>query len=156
MTTKPLSEILTCIRNAVKVKRIGVKIKKSRITKKLAEIMLQEGLIEGIQDPFTPHTTKKQIPSLFLQLKYSGIQRTSIITNLQQISRPSSRVYTSHKKIPKIFGGFGLIILSTSRGLITNHRAKIYKTGGELICSIWSVFCIKMKVNFFRQKFPLK
>lgn len=59
MTTKTLSEILTCIRNAVKVKRIGVKIKKSRITKELAEIMLQEGLIEGIQDPFIPHTTKK-------------------------------------------------------------------------------------------------
>jgi len=152
MTTKTLSEILTCIRNAVKVKRIGVKIKKSRITKELAEIMLQEGLIEGIQDPFIPHTTKKQTPFLFLQLKYSGIQRTPVITNLQQISRPSSRMYTSCKKIPKMFGNFGLIILSTSRGLITDRRAKAHKMGGELVCSIWLVFYIKVKVNFYSEK----
>lgn len=146
MANKTLGEILTRIRNAVRVKSVGVEVKRNRITKRLARIILQEGLITEVKETFSPY--KKRIPSLFLHLKYSGVQRTSVITNLRQISRPSSRVYVNYKKIPKILGGLGLIILSTSQGLITNREARIRKTGGELVCSIWLLFS-KLRQRFY-------
>merc|ERR1711937_503600 len=103
----------------------------SRITLALANILLQEGLVEEV---FTSKQEKKS--SIFLRLKYYGIQRTSIITNLKRVSRPGVRIYVNHKEIPKAFGGAGLVILSTSMGVITDRESKKNKLGGEIICFI--------------------
>jgi small subunit ribosomal protein S8 len=72
-------------------------------------------------------------------LKYQGIKRISVITDLQRISRPGLRIYVGHKEIPEILGKIGLTILSTSQGLITNYQAHNCKLGGEVICSIWLI-----------------
>jgi small subunit ribosomal protein S8 len=74
---------------------------------------------------------------LIFRLKYKGIQRIPVIIKLQRISRPGLRIYVKHKEIPKVLNKLGLTILSTSRGLMTNHEAVHYKVGGEVICSIW-------------------
>jgi small subunit ribosomal protein S8 len=142
MKSDIFSEMLTRIRNATRTKRPGVEITKTRITQSLAKILLQEGLIEEITDSVVPLNrvvaTYEQLNScLFLRLKYLGVERVSAITNLQRVSRPGLRVYTNYKGIPKIFGGLGLLILSTPKGLITDCKARKNKLGGEILCSIW-------------------
>ena len=73
-------------------------------------------------------------------MKYRGIHRIPVITNMQLISRPGLRIYTKHKEIPQILGGLGLVILSTSKGLMTDREARNYKLGGEILCSIWLIY----------------
>jgi large subunit ribosomal protein L5 len=135
MTKDNLSETLTCIRNAIRIKSQNVEVPKTRITQSLSDILLKEGLIEEIVDYSIPHRVEKS--RILLGLKYTGIQRVSVITDLQVISRPGLRIYVNHMEIPKIFGGLGLVILSTSKGLITDREARYQKLGGEVVCSIW-------------------
>lgn len=137
MTKDTLSEALTCIRNAVRIKKPRVKIPKTLITQAFSRILLQEGLIEEIVDPFTSTAKPRKKISLLLRLKYSGPRRISVITNLQRVSRPGLRIFTNHNEIPQIFGGLGTIVLSTSKGLITNREARNRNLGGEIIASIW-------------------
>jgi small subunit ribosomal protein S8 len=130
-----LRETLTSIRNAILIKKSRVEIPATRMTKALSRILYEEGLIEKI---LRSHPSQKKKKSqLFLSLKYWGNKRSSVITNLQVVSRPGLRFYTNYKEIPRVFGGMGLIILSTSQGLITDREARIRKLGGEVLCSIW-------------------
>jgi small subunit ribosomal protein S8 len=92
-----------------------------------------EGIIDGISE--SSFSSKNQ--NLFIRLKYRGASNTSVIKGLQLISRRSVRIYTSHKTIPRFFGGLGLVILSTSSGLITDREAFRLNLGGEILCSIW-------------------
>jgi small subunit ribosomal protein S8 len=137
MTKDTLSEALTSIRNAVRIKKSRVKIPKTRITQAFSKILLQEGLIEEIIESVTSDEKQRKIVFLLIRLKYSGLRRTSVITNLQRVSRPGLRIFTNHTEIPQIFGGLGVIILSTSKGLITNREARYRNLGGEIIASIW-------------------
>jgi len=137
MTKDILSEMITSIRNAVRVKRPGVKIPNTRLTQSLAKILVQEGLVEEVLESFFYNKKQKKKKFLFLRLKYFGLEQRSVITNLQRVSRPGLRIYTNHKEIPEIFGGLGLIILSTPKGLITDRYASSQKLGGEICCSIW-------------------
>ena len=129
MVKDSFRDILTRIRNAVIIKSPGVEIPKTRLTQNLAKILLQEGLVEEISETNTIF--------LFLRLKYQGETQTPVITNLKLISRPGLRVYTNYKEIPQVLGGLGLIILSTSQGVITDRKARTCKLGGEILCSIW-------------------
>lgn len=123
------SRRLSSIRNAIQIKSSGVEIPETRLTKALSHILLQEGLIEEILEiPFSPEV-KSSISTLFLRLKYLGAQRNPVIKNMQRVSRPSLRVYAKCKEIPKIFGGSGLVILSTSQGVMTDRIAKRHKLG---------------------------
>jgi len=139
MTKNTVREILTSIRNAVLTKSVGVEIPKTRMTKALAKIILEHGLIERMSDFRYSHALgkKRQSSSLFLHLKYSGPKRSPIFTNFQCVSRVSLRFYTKAGEIPQILSGSGLVILSTSQGLITGLDARSKKLGGEVICSIW-------------------
>ena len=72
-----------------------------------------------------------------LYLKYQGRERKPCITNLKRISKPGLRIYANHKEIPKVLGGMGIAILSTSKGIMTDREARFYGIGGEILCSIW-------------------
>jgi small subunit ribosomal protein S8 len=139
MTNDTLSEIITHVRNAVRNKSLGVKIAKTRTTSALAKILLQEGFIDEVVDSYTgsSHIETRSKTSLFLRLKYYGQRHTPIITNIQRVSRVSLRIYSSFDEIPQVLGGIGVIILSTSQGLITDREAIQRGLGGELLCSIW-------------------
>jgi small subunit ribosomal protein S8 len=137
MKQDTLSEMITRIRNAMYIKSPGVEINKTRITHSLSEIILREGLIEEVKETFSPSKRGRKTV-LSIRLKYLGRIRTPVFTNFQRVSRPGLRIYTGFREIPKILGGTGLVILATSKGLITCREAKNRRLGGEIICSIWS------------------
>lgn len=107
------------------------------MTKVLSRILYEEGLIEKISRQYPSSKRKKS--QLFLSLKYWGRKRSSVITDLQIVSRPGLRFYANYKEIPRVFGGMGLVILSTSQGLMTDREARLRKLGGEVLCSIWLI-----------------
>ncbi|GIP41483.1 30S ribosomal protein S8 [Paenibacillus sp. J31TS4] len=127
----PIADMLTRIRNANTVRHETVEIPASTIKKEIAEILKREGFIrdaEYVQD------NKQGIIRVFL--KY-GPNNERVITGLKRISKPGLRVYTKSQEIPKVLGGLGLAILSTSRGLVTDKEARQSKTGGEVLCYVW-------------------
>ena len=134
MTKDTLRETLTSIRNAILIKKPRVEIPATRITKALSRILYEEGLIEKILRPYPSLKKKSQ---LFLSLKYCGNKCRSVITDLQIVSRPGLRFYAKYEEIPRVFGGMGLVVLSTSQGLMTDREARLRKLGGEVLCSIW-------------------
>ena len=138
MTNDTCANALTCIRNAIRLRRYGVEIPKTKMTKAISKILLEENLIGEILEFHALSINKTNKFLFFLRFKYLGICRTSILTILQRISRFSFRVYVPYAKIPRVLGGLGLAILSTSRGIITDRIARRDKVGGELICFIWS------------------
>ena len=141
MTNDIARKIFTAIQNSILLKSFCVEVPKTRVTKTLAKIIIEASLIENILDSsLSPRRKTKQKSFLFLHLKYLGYQHIPIFTNLQCVSRSSLRVYTKTNEIPQILVGWGVIILSTSQGLIAGQRAWLQKLGGEIICSIWLLF----------------
>jgi small subunit ribosomal protein S8 len=132
MTTDTIADMLTRIRNANLAKHQIVQIPSTKITRNISQILLAEGLIESFDE------LKNGLKSsLLLSLKYSGKERKPLIEKIQRISKPGLRVYSGSKKMPRILGGFGIAIISTSRGLMTDHQARKEGVGGELLCYIW-------------------
>lgn len=129
MVNDTISDMLTRIRNAILVKSQTVDIINTSMSQKISEILEKEGLIESYQ------IISNQ--KINLKLKYIGNTEKSSITNLKRISKPGLRVYTNYKEIPNVLGGMGILILSTSQGLMTDRDARFRGIGGELICSIW-------------------
>ncbi len=127
----PISDMFTRIRNALAVKKPEVKFPYSKIKLEIARILLEEGYINNFQ--VLGEGTKKEISLL---LKYT-LDGKSVIRNLKRVSKPSRRVYTGYKDIPRVAGGLGIVILSTSKGLLTGKQAKREKTGGEIIGYVW-------------------
>jgi small subunit ribosomal protein S8 len=132
MTTDPIADMLTRIRNANSAKHKFVQIPLTKVTKNIAQVLLNEGLIESVDELNSGLQT-----SLLLSLKYTGKDRKPCIDKIQRISKPGLRVYSGAKKMPRILGGFGTSIVSTSRGLMTDHQARKEGVGGELLCYIW-------------------
>lgn len=129
--TDPIADMLTRIRNANTVKHETVDIPASNMKKAIAEILLQEGFVKGydvIEDG------KQGI--IRLQMKY-GMNNEKVISGLKKISKPGLRVYAKRDEIPKVLGGLGIAILSTSNGIITDKQARKLGTGGEVICYVW-------------------
>ena len=124
--------MLTRIRNANLAKHQIVQIPSTKITRNIAQVLFVEGLIDSFEE------LKNGLKSsLLLSLKYSGNERKPSITKIQRISKPGLRVYSGAKKMPRILGGFGTAIVSTSRGLMTDQQARKKGVGGELLCYIW-------------------
>ena len=132
MTTDTIADMLTRIRNANLAKHQIVQIPSTKVTKNIAQVLFSEGLIDSFEE--LQNGLKS---SLLLSLKYSGKARKPSIVKIQRISKPGLRVYTSAKKMPRILGGFGTAIVSTSRGLMTDQQARKEGVGGELLCYIW-------------------
>ena len=132
MTTDTIADMLTRIRNANLAKHQIVQIPSTKITRNIAQVLFVEGLIDSFEE------LKNGLKSsLLLSLKYSCNERKPSITKIQRISKPGLRVYSGAKKMPRILGGFGTAIVSTSRGLMTDQQARKEGVGGELLCYIW-------------------
>ncbi len=129
--TDPVADMLTRIRNASNAKHQTVDIPGSNMKKSLAEILLEEGFIKGfdlIEDG------KQGI--LRIQLKY-GQNKEKLITGIKKISKPGLRVYVKSDEVPRVLGGLGIAILSTSKGIVTDRSAREQSMGGEVICYVW-------------------
>jgi len=127
----PIADMLTRIRNANIVRHETVEVPASKIKRDIAEILKKEGFIrdaEYIED------NKQGIIRIFL--KY-GPNQERVITGLKRISKPGLRVYAKHQELPKVLGGLGIAILSTSKGVMTDKEARQAKSGGEVICYVW-------------------
>lgn len=132
MTTDTIADMLTRIRNANLAKHQIVQIPSTKVTRNIAQVLFDEGLIDSFEE------LKNGLKSsLLLSLKYSGKGRKPGIVKIQRISKPGLRVYSRAKKIPRVLGGFGTAIISTARGLRTDQQAREEGTGGELLCYIW-------------------
>ena len=132
MTTDVIADMLTRIRNANLAKHQIVQIPSTKITRNIAQVLLAEGLIESFEELKNGFTS-----SLLVALKYVGTERKPVIEKIQRISTPGLRVYSGAKKMPRILGGFGTAIISTSSGLMTDRQARQQGIGGELLCYIW-------------------
>jgi small subunit ribosomal protein S8 len=127
----PIADMLTRIRNANIVRHETVEVPASKIKRDIAEILKKEGFIrdaEYIED------NKQGIIRIFL--KY-GPNQERVITGLKRISKPGLRVYAKHQELPRVLGGLGIAILSTSKGVMTDKEARQAKSGGEVICYVW-------------------
>jgi len=132
MTTDTIADMLTRIRNANLAKHQIVQIPSTKLTRNIVQVLFSEGLIDSFEE------LKNGLKSsLLLSLKYVGKDRKPVIEKIQRISKPGLRVYSGAKKMPRILGGFGVAIVSTSRGLMTDQQARKEGVGGELLCYIW-------------------
>ncbi|WKB35961.1 30S ribosomal protein S8 [Terrilactibacillus sp. S3-3] len=129
--TDPIADMLTRIRNANTVRHEQLELPGSRVKKEIAEILKREGFIkdvEYIQD------NKQGVLRLFL--KY-GVHKERVITGLKRISKPGLRVYAKAGEVPKVLGGLGIAIVSTSKGIITDKEARQQQVGGEVLAYVW-------------------
>lgn len=129
--TDPIADMLTRIRNGNNAKHETVDIPASNMKKAIANILLEEGFIKGFD---VIEDGKQGI--LRIQLKY-GKDNEKIISGIKRISKPGLRVYVKSDEIPRVLGGLGIAVLSTSKGIITDKVARKEGVGGEVICYIW-------------------
>jgi len=129
--TDPIADMITRIRNAVQGKHQKVDMPASRLKVEIARILKEEGYIAHYK---TADESGKQ--SLTVFLKY-GPKGEKVISNIQRVSRPGCRVYVSKTEIPKVLGGLGINILTTSHGVMTGKQARRNGFGGELLCSVY-------------------
>jgi small subunit ribosomal protein S8 len=132
MTNDTIADMLTRIRNANLAKHQIVQIPSTKVTRNITKVLLEEGFIASFEE--LENGIKS---SLLLSLKYKGKERTPFITHIKRVSKPGLRVYSDHKNLPRVLGGFGTAIISTSRGLFTDRQAREEGIGGELLCYIW-------------------
>ncbi|WP_320663742.1 30S ribosomal protein S8 [Prochlorococcus sp. MIT 1223] len=128
----PISDMLTRIRNASEKKHQNTKIPASRMSHSIAKVLQKEGFIADISEEgegITKH--------LVLELKYSGKHRHPIIRSMQRVSRPGLRIYKKTRGLPKILGGLGVAIVSTSKGVMSDRDARKQGVGGEVLCYVY-------------------
>jgi len=135
MMTDPIADMLTRIRNAALARHDRTEMPASRLKAAVAEILKAEGFIADVRA--SESDSEGEGPKkLTIVLKY-GRDRQSAIDGIRRVSRPGRRVYVRHDRIPRVFSGLGISILSTSRGLMSDREARRQKIGGELICEVW-------------------
>lgn len=132
MSNDALDSMITAMRNAVLRKAETVQVPATSITINIGEILVKEGYLENLREhrEGTNHL-------LVLTLGYKGRLRKPRITTLIRMSRPSLRVYSGYKDIPRVLGGMGTVILSTPGGIITDREARQKRIGGEVLCYVW-------------------
>jgi small subunit ribosomal protein S8 len=131
MMTDPIADMLTRIRNANKALHERAEMPTSRQKEEIARLLKEEGYIAG-------YSVRKgeSYDILVIELKY-GPSRERIITDLKRVSKPGRRVYARKDRLPRVLGGMGTAIMSTSRGLVTSKTAEREGIGGEVICFVW-------------------
>jgi small subunit ribosomal protein S8 len=129
--TDPIADMLSRIRNANRAMHESVSMPTSRMKEEIARLLTQEGYVRGFRvDPGEPYST------LVIELKF-GKNRERVLTNLKRVSRPGRRVYASKDRLPRVLGGLGTAILSTSSGLLTSRQCAEKGVGGEVIAFVW-------------------
>ncbi len=132
--TDPIADFLTRIRNGIMAAHEEVVIPASGLKRKMARILLEQGYIAGYDvAPGVPGSAGDKI---LVRLKYTE-DRTSVISGLRRVSRPGRRTYVDAKHIPKVLGGMGTAIVSTSQGVMTGHDARRAGVGGEVVAVVW-------------------
>ena len=132
MVNDTISDMLTRIRNANMVRHQIVQIPFTKMSLAISEILKEEGFIEDFET-----YTENNRNFLLLSLKYTGKSRQPVICKIERVSKPGLRVYANSKKLPKVLDNLGIAIISTSKGVMTNLRAKELGVGGEVLCYIW-------------------
>ncbi|OAI54433.1 30S ribosomal protein S8 [Planctomycetaceae bacterium SCGC AG-212-F19] len=149
MMTDPISDMLTRIRNANRIERPAVEMPATKLKKNVAQVLKDEGFIidyhvgqyttdDAGQKQFRTLEETKGIPKLVLRvyLKY-GPEGEKVIRHIQRASRPGRRLYRRHGQLKPILDGLGIAVLSTSKGVMSDRKARAEKLGGELICTVW-------------------
>ena len=144
MLTDPVADMLTRIRNANKALHDRAEMPNSKLKVEIARILKEEGYITDFKVASSEDLNareedkKKHVPydTLTIELKY-GRNRDRVLTNLKRVSKPGRRVYARKDRLPRVLGGMGTAILSTSGGLITSKTAEERGVGGEVVCFIW-------------------
>jgi small subunit ribosomal protein S8 len=132
--TDPVADFLTRLRNAAKAQHHDVTIPSSRLKRELARILKEEGYIEGFE--LVPPGEGRPSEAITVTLKYTD-QRKPVISGMKRVSRPGQRTYVDHEHIPRIQGGMGTAIISTSSGVMTGHDARLKGVGGEVVATVW-------------------
>jgi small subunit ribosomal protein S8 len=127
----PIADMLTRIRNGVSARHDRVDIPGSKMKKAIAQILKDEGFIKDFE---WVNETPQGLVRVYLRW---GPQKARVITGLRRISKPGLRVYANRDEIPRVLGGLGVAVLSTSKGLMTDKKARAEGVGGEVLCYIW-------------------
>ena len=131
MVNDTIADMLTRIRNANQMRYNTVSVYNTNITKRIAAILKEEGYISEFSD----NAEDKKM--LDLTLKYGDNKKERVITGLKRISKPGLRVYVKHEELPRVLNGLGIAIISTSKGIMTDKKARENKLGGEVLAYIW-------------------
>lgn len=129
--TDPIADMLTRIRNALMVRKETVEIPASNMKREIARILLEEGYVKDVKE-----TGEGYKANLVVTLKYTEDGK-SVISGLERVSKPGLRSYKGAQNMPKVLGGFGIAVISTSKGIMTDKQAKAANVGGEVLCYIW-------------------
>ena len=132
MVNDPIADMLTRIRNACLARHQKTEVPATKMTRSIAEVLKSEGFVAEVEE--AGEGVKKV---LLISLKYKGKQRRPIISNLQRVSKPGLRVYSNRRDLPRVLGGIGIAIVSTSRGIMTDRDARQQGIGGEVLCYVW-------------------
>ena len=131
VVTDPIADLLTRIRNALTAKHETVTVPASKMKKAIADILVEEGFVKSAE--IVENDGRSDI---VIALKY-GAKNEKVISNLKRISKPGLRVYCGYEKLPKVLGGLGIAIISTSKGALTDKAARNNKIGGEVLAYVW-------------------
>jgi small subunit ribosomal protein S8 len=131
--TDPIADFLTRIRNGITAAHETVEVPSSKLKVELARILQEQGYIRGFE---TRPSERGAGETLVVQLKYTDA-RVSVISGLKRVSRPGRRTYVDSKHVPKVLGGMGTAILTTSKGVMTGHQARQDGVGGEVVAYVW-------------------
>lgn len=131
MMTDPIADMLIRIKNALMARHKSVIVPASKIKLEIARILKEEGYIEDYR-----YIKEEPQPKIEILLKYDENKRP-VIAGVKRVSKPGRRIYRGYRDLPKVLDGFGIAIISTSQGIMTDHEARKRKIGGEVICEIW-------------------
>jgi small subunit ribosomal protein S8 len=132
--TDPIADFLTRIRNGITANHDVVEIPASKLKREMARILVEQGYIDGFETEAP--TAERPSEILRVKLKYTP-DRKSVVSGLRRASRPGQRWYVEAKRVPKIQGGLGTAIVSTSQGVMTGHEARQRGVGGEVVAEVW-------------------
>ncbi|BDA69139.1 30S ribosomal protein S8 [Rivularia sp. IAM M-261] len=127
-----VADMLTRIRNANMARHQTTEVPATRMTRSIAKVLREEGFIGEYEEKGEGIKT-----NLVIALKYKGKSRQPLITALKRVSRPGLRVYSNRKDLPRVLGGIGIAIISTSSGIMTDREARRQNVGGEVLCYVW-------------------
>ena len=132
IVSDPIADMLTRIRNANMAEKVSIEVPNSKIKVEIAKLLKSEGFVSD----YSVIKIDENKPSLAINLKYTA-DRKPVIQGLQRVSKPSCRKYVNGDEVPRVLGGIGIAILSTSKGVITDAEARKQNIGGEILCYIW-------------------
>ena len=132
VTSDPIADMLTRIRNANTAKHDTVDVPSSKMKLAIAEILLKEGFIKSFEV-----IEEGNFSTIRIALKYGADKNQRIITGIKRISKPGLRVYAGAEDMPKVLGGLGIAIVSTNKGVMTDKEARALNVGGEVLCFVW-------------------